>query len=313
MFVYQSLQQILMALIPVSFVIFLGWLAGYRKIIDNRHSQSLATYVMSFSFPCGLFLLASGSKPQDLFNGTFVIAFWCGLMGMFALSYLLYKLVLRRTHRESAQGAFVCSFPDMAFMGIPIFTSLLGQNSMLSIAIGNICTSLIMIPIVTGILGANKDEKQSVQKILLSVATKPLVFAPVLGVLCSLLGLHIPELLTHSLSLIAGTTSGVSLFALGLIMSSFAVTLNRLVSFNIVLKNVVHPVIMVALVMLIGVKSLYAREAILLCAMPTATMTTMFALKYDTLTAESTSSAILGTVLSFLTLTVAMVLVGTAN
>jgi malonate transporter len=306
----ESLRQIFLSLIPVSFVIFLGWLAGYKKIVDNTHGSSLATYVMNFSFPCGLFLLTSGSKPAQLFNGTFVLAFWSGLMGMFLITFLIYKYLLKRESHECAQGAFVCAFPDMAFMGIPIFTALLGKESVLSVAVGNICTSLIMIPIVTAFMNARGAKKDSLGKIVLSVITKPLVFAPVLGILCSLAGFHAPELMKRSLGLIGGTTSGVSLFALGLIMSRFTVHFSRLVAMNIALKNMLHPLIMMGLIMMFGLQGAYAKQAFLLCAMPTATMTTMFALKYDTLQRESTSSTILGTIVSFITLTVCMVLVG---
>lgn len=306
----QSLHQILLSIIPVAFVIFLGWLAGFKKIVDNKHSHSLATYVMSFSFPCGLFVLTATSKPEDLLNGSFVIAFWLGLMGMYLISFLIYRFILRYQNSTSAQGAFVCSFPDMAFMGIPIFTSLLGKQALLSIAIGNICTSLIMIPIVTILLSGKDNHQTSIAMIIIKVLKKPLVFAPILGTIYSLCGLHLPEIAKDSLGLIGSTTSGVSLFALGLIMSSFTIKFSRLVVINLCLKNILHPLIMLALVIVFGVKGIFAKEAILLCAMPTATMTTMFALKYDTLTVESTSSAILGTILSLLTLTVFMVGLG---
>jgi predicted permease len=49
------MELIFQSLIPLAFVIGLGWFAGWRNIIDARHSSSLATYVMSFSFPCLLF------------------------------------------------------------------------------------------------------------------------------------------------------------------------------------------------------------------------------------------------------------------
>lgn len=303
----QSLHQIFMSLIPVSFVIFLGWLAGYKKIIDNNHSHSLATYVMSFSFPCGLFVLTATSKPQDLLNGSFVTAFWLGLIGMFVLSFIIYKFFLHRNNKDCAQGAFVCSFPDMAFMGIPIFSALLGKQALLSIAIGNICTSLIIIPIVT-IFFNTGNHKTSIGQTIFKVISKPLVFAPILGTIYSLLGLQLPEIIKNSLSLIGETTSGVSLFALGLMMSCFAIRFSKLAAINIVLKNIVHPLLMLGLVIAFGINGIFAKEAILLCAMPTATMTAMFALKYETLTEESTTSAILGTIVSLVTLTIFMVM-----
>ena len=113
---------------------------------------------------------------------------------------------------------------------------------------------------------------------------------------------------TVSLRLIGQTTSGVSLFALGLIMSCHSIKLNRYVFLNIGLKNIIHPLIMLLLVILFNVKGLIAKEAILLCAMPTATMTTMFALRYRTLVQESTSTTILGTMVAIVTLPIFIIL-----
>ena len=41
------------ALIPVFFVMFLGYLAGARRIIDNQHVASLNALVMTFALPQG--------------------------------------------------------------------------------------------------------------------------------------------------------------------------------------------------------------------------------------------------------------------
>lgn len=309
--ILESLHQIALSLTPVGFIIFLGWFAGYKGFVTKSHSHSFATYVMSFSFPCSLFVLTATSSPAELLNGSFVMALWIGLIGMYFISFIIYKLILKRNITESTQGAFVCSFPDMAFMGIPIFTALLGKQALLSIAIGNICTSLVMIPFVTIFLNAGRGTTtENIGTIIWKVIKKPLVFAPILGTIYSLCNLHLPDIAKNSLSLIGSTTSGVSLFALGLIMSSFAIKFSKLVSVNIILKNILHPLIMAGLVMLFGVKGIFAREAILLCAMPTATMTTMFALKYDTLIEESATSAILGTIVALITLTIFMLLLG---
>lgn len=302
------LQQILIAIIPVALIIFLGWFVGVKKIIANSHSESFATYVIHVSFPCSLFLLTATSKPSDLLDGPLVAALWLGIVGMFGLSFLIYKIFLRRSLKECMQGALVCSFADMAFMGIPIFTSLLGKQALLSIAIGNICTSLFIIPIVTMCLNSREDQHVRWTKSLAQAITKPLVLAPILGTLCALAHVPIPLIITNALSIMGASTSGVSLFALGLIMSRFSIRWSKLVGVNIGLKNILHPLLMLAIVSLCHIKGTFAKEAILLCAMPTASMATMFALKYNVLTEESTSATVLGTILSLLTLTCFMVL-----
>ena len=305
---------IINALFPVAFVIFLGWIAGRFKIIDPNQSSHFATYVMSFSFPCLLFIITATTKLSVLLDVRFVAAFAIGLMGTFVISFFIHKHIMKRNAHESGQAAFVCSFPDMAFMGIPIFIELLGSKALISIVVGNIITSVIMIPVVIILLESKNENKANILKKtflqIILVFKKPLIFAPIAGVLYALIGVPLPNVVEHSLKLIGETTSGVSLFALGLIMSGFALKLSRGVFLNIGIKNILQPLIMLGLVVLFGITGIMSVELVLLCAMPTATMTTMFAIRYQALTEESTSSAILGTIFSLVTLTIFMLIMG---
>jgi malonate transporter len=302
------MQLIFQSLIPLAFVISLGWFAGGRHIIDARHSSSLATYVMSFSFPCLLFAKTATTSLQHLFNYQFIAALSLGLLGMYLVLFLVNRYLRRMSLSQSCQIAFVCAFPDMAFMGIPIFLVLFGEESLISIVIGNVITSLIMIPLTVSILeieGAS-EVKTNIMSLVLKVFKKPLVLAPIIGAIFSGFSLPLPALARESLQLIGGTTSGVSLFALGLIMSQDKVSVSKSVLFNVFNKLVVHPLIMWGLVVAFGITGALAKEAILLCALPPAIMTTMFAVKYNVLTLESTSSTVLGTVLALFSMAIIM-------
>jgi malonate transporter and related proteins len=302
------MQLIFQSLIPLAFVIGLGWFAGWRHIIDARHSSSLATYVMSFSFPCLLFAKTATTSLQHLFNYQFIAGLSLGLLGMYLVLFLVNRYLRRMSISHSCQTAFVCAFPDMAFMGIPIFLVLFGEESLISIVIGNVITSLIMIPLTVSILeieGAS-EVKTNIMSLVLKVFKKPLVIAPIIGAIFSGFSLPLPALARESLQLIGGTTSGVSLFALGLIMSQDKVSVSKSVLFNVFNKLVVHPLIMWGLVVAFGITGALAKEAILLCALPPAIMTTMFAVKYNVLTLESTSSTVLGTVLALFSMAIIM-------
>jgi malonate transporter and related proteins len=302
------MNLILQSLVPLAFVIGLGWFAGWRNIIDAKHSSSLATYVMSFSFPCLLFAKTATTSLQNLINYRFIAGFSLGLLGMYLVVFLFSRYLRRMSVRDSCQTAFVSSFPDMAFMGIPIFLVLFGEGSLISIVIGNLVTSLIMIPLTVSMLeiGADLEVKTNIAFLVLKVFKKPLVLAPIFGAIFSALTLRVPTLALESLELIGGTTSGVSLFALGLIMSQDKVSVSRPVLLNVFAKALVHPLIMFGVVIVFGISGALAKEAILLCALPPAIMTTMFAAKYNVLRLESSSSTVLGTVFSLFTLAVIM-------
>src|ERR1700720_2556729 len=86
------MQLIFQSLIPLAFVIILGWFAGWRKIIDAKHSSSLATYVMSFSFPCLLFAKTATTSLQNLINYRFIAGLSLGLLGMYLLVFSRRKV-----------------------------------------------------------------------------------------------------------------------------------------------------------------------------------------------------------------------------
>lgn len=306
------MELILQSLVPLTFIIAAGWLAGWRKIIDHKHSSHFATYVMSFSFPCILLVKTATTNIHDLVNLRFISGFTIGLMGMYAIAFIINRYIYRRSVAESCQCSFVSAFPDMAFMGIPIFMVLFGDKSLISIVVGNIITSLIMIPLTVSVLeiARGTDNRTSISSMILKVFKKPLVLAPIFGAIISALEIKLPVLVTDSLQLFGGTTSGVSLFALGLIMSSDKINFNRFVILNVIRKSILHPLLMWGIVLAFGISGDWAREAILLCAMPPAIMTTMFAAKYDVLKLESSSSAILGTITALFTMAAIMYMMG---
>jgi predicted permease len=48
------LASIVQALLPVAFVVFLGWLAAALKALKREHAGILATLVTDFALPCSL-------------------------------------------------------------------------------------------------------------------------------------------------------------------------------------------------------------------------------------------------------------------
>lgn len=168
------------------------------------------------------------------------------------------------------------------------------------------------IPLTVSVLEISQgaDNRTSMAAMILKIFKKPLVLAPIFGAIISALGLKLPILVSDSLQLFGGTTSGVSLFALGLIMSSDKLSFNRFVILNVIRKSILHPLLMWGIVVAFGISGDWGKEAILLCAMPPAIMTTMFAAKYDVLKLESSSSAILGTVVALFTMAAIMYMLG---
>src|ERR1700686_1132981 len=83
------LEQIVRPLLPVAFVILLGFLAGQRGKLNYSDSLLISRLVLNWIFPA-LLLVGMASTPRSqLFDVRFVVATFIGLMGMYAIAFAI--------------------------------------------------------------------------------------------------------------------------------------------------------------------------------------------------------------------------------
>jgi len=318
----QSLSVIVLALLPVGFVILLGVLAGRTGLISAERSSVLASLALDFCLPALLFAATAVMTMQQLENWQFFLGIACGLLVIYAVSIGLSLTLFGRSTAASSLQALNSSFPNMAFMGVPVLTAVLGKSAVLSVVIGNLVSSFVLLPLTLTLLEAGKAAKEGkraaagssgmavVGKAIFGAVKQPLVWAPLAGIAIAILRLPMPEVAIKSLDLIGTATSGVALFALGLVLSGQKLRIGWAALVNTGFKMLAQPAVMLLLAVLLGVTGIYRREMILLGALPTASMTAMFAVQYDTYIAESDATILLSTILSLVTLGVCIALTG---
>lgn len=305
------LERIVGPLLPVALVIALGYVAGKRGRLTHSDSLLISRLVLGWIFPA-LLLVGMASTPRSqLFDFKFVFATFIGIMGMYLIALLVGWWRLRELKAATLKG-FVVGYPDAAFMGIPILQAMYGTGSIYSVLVLNLIASLIMIPLTATLLAVATGNGSGVQAFVSSVrgaVRRPLLWAPTIGIVCSLLQIKLPLPLSDAFNLLGKATPGVSLLCLGLIMSSHKLKLSGEVWQNLGLKLLIHPVLMFAATILLGVRGLYAQQMILLCALPSATIPAMFANEAGAYQSEAATSILVSTVLSIVTFAAAIYLI----
>lgn len=303
-----TVEQIVAAIVPVAFVILLGFIAGKRQRMSKADSQLITRLVLDWIFPALMLVSMAGTPRAQLLDLKFLLAVLIGMMGLYAIGVAWGWLRYRELRQATLKG-FVVAFPDGAFMGIPVLHSLFGPSSMYPILVLNLVALLVMVPVTTTLLNVGSGKAGGAGAFgasVLAAIKKPLVWAPAIGIAISLMGLELPLVAKSSLNLLGSATAGVSLFCLGLIMSGHALKLSAEVAGNVMLKNLLHPLLMFGLCLLFTVEGTLARQIVLLCALPSATITAMFANEAQRYEAEASASIFAGTVLSVVTLSVAI-------
>jgi predicted permease len=97
--------------------------------------------------------------------------------------------------------------------------------------------------------------------------------APLVAVAIVLIGVTVPKEIDDMLLLIGSTTSGVALFAAGLVTAAHRIHFSREVAGNVIVKMIAQPLAMAGLVVLLSVAPPLSREAIM-CAIPTSAFAT---------------------------------------
>jgi malonate transporter len=132
----------------------------------------------------------------------------------------------------------------------------------------------------------------------------PVVLSPIVGIAVAFLRIPLADAIREAFTLIGQATGGVALFLTGLILSSQPLLLDRNVISGALLKNVAQPLFVAGLIMFLPMDKDTARAAILLTALPSGFFGVLFGLRYGV---ESRSTWIVSTILSALTLAVALI------
>ena len=307
------LGTIFNTLAPVAFVILLGYVAGRRNFLKTADRVLITNLVLTWLLPPLLFAGVLKTPRADLLNYRIPLIFLVGLMIPFLAVLIVCRFVLRYDRRSATLKAGIVTFPDMVFMGIPILHQLFGPSSLYPILIANLVPSLIIIPLTTVLLNLGSDKSENAGssvfiKQLVKAIREPKVWAPLLAVVLVVLNLHIPQFVIDSFSLMGSPTTGLSLFVVGLIIAEEKVRVTALITFDSLMKNLAHPAFMAAIVLAFGVSGVLAREAILLAAIPSAVITTMFAEQFGVLRSESSTAILETRVLSFVTIPIVFAL-----
>ncbi len=309
------IDVLLNALVPIFAVMALGYLAGWSRDVDNRHVTELNALVMDFALPASLFVAtASTSRASLLAQWPLLLVFIVSMLALYALSYWMQRRLFGLGSSEASVQAINIALPNYAAAGLPLIIAVFGASDTIYVALSIATGSIVLSPLTLAILEANKATaggQRNLGVVLRAIGRslcKPIVLAPLAGVVFSLLGIPLPAAVSRSVQLIGQAAGGVALFLTGLILSAQPIELGPNVLSGALLKNFVHPALAIGLILTLPMDRDTARAAILLCALPSGFFGILFGLRYGLESHVAGSTLIVSSLASIVTLPVALVL-----
>ncbi len=135
-----------------------------------------------------------------------------------------------------------------------------------------------------------------------SAVTAPVVWAPVLALVLVLAGVQLPEVLVNAMKLLGSATTGVALFATGIVLFAQRITVSPFVIGTVAARNVVAPALLWVILAAIGMAHTDLRLEVLANALPAPAAAVIFAVQYRQGQREMASVVLFSSVGSLLTL-----------
>jgi malonate transporter and related proteins len=308
-------NAILLALSPIFFILALGYFAGRRRMVDNHNVDSLNALVMNFALPASLFAATASAPRSEMLAQAPLFAILGGVMLMvFIVWYFAASLLMNENKPNASLQALTIAFPNMAGVGLPIMTAVVGPSGAvplaMALAAGSILVSPLSLIIVEMSVGGKAGPQQTaaalIRRAVWHALTKPVVLAPALGIAYSLCQLPSSRVIDACLLLIGHAAPGVALFLTGLILSSQAFRLNWEIVGATAMADIIRPLLAAAVVFSLPVPAEIAKITVLLATIPSGFFGILFAVNYRLDSAAAGSMVAASTVLSIVTMAIAI-------
>ncbi len=326
--------DILSALVPVFGIIVLGMFVERLGSLPRGTPAALNQFVFRVSLPALLFYAVARKTPEELARGGFAAGTVAGMLLAFALGYLLCSRGGRRNGPDIAVLAQAGSFPNSAFLGLPIVVSLLPGNDDAVLAGGMVSVLCLAVLLVTmarleAIRKGGGLSWRVLREVSAALGRNPILLASVAGVAVSLSGLGLAGPVATMASMLGATASPCALFGIGMVLAAQLTAegagcppesggggecdpealspLARQVVVNAV-KLFAHPALTWLCLWAFGVRGHWLGMGVLFAAMPTAAVAYVVAESYGAGARDTSRAIVVSTMLSALTLFGAVVL-----
>ncbi len=259
---------------PIYIAMGLGYVATRRGFFSKPDTQALGRFVMYFALPAMLFNALAQRNFDDILHAGFLWAYGLGSLFAFVSAFAIWRLVRHKTVTESALAALGSSSPNSGYIGYPILLQVLGPAAGVGLALALLVENLLIIPLALVLADAGAQQHASWQQTLTQslwrLRKSPMIWAILLGIICSMLGLRLPEVVNKTISLFALACAALALFVIGGSLVGLRLSgLARQVSWIVVGKLVVHPVAVAAVLWFVGPMDVSLQiSAVLLSSMP---------------------------------------------
>jgi len=307
--------QILQITAPIFLLIGLGYLAAMGGLLNREQVRGIGAFVITFAMPA-LLIKTLGTAPiqQTLLPG-YLLAYAFGSLAAFAAAFSVSRWLRGDNLSGSAINAMGMSVSNSGFVGYPLVAAAIGSPAVLGMAMGMLVENLLMIPLALLLAEAGKQQGGGGLNVLGVIFGRllknPVIIGILVGLGVSLLGIEIPPLLFKPIDMLAGVSAPLALFVIGaglFGMKARGVWVDA--AWIASGKLIVHPLaVLCAFLLVPGIDPVMKAVGVLFACSPMMSIFPILGQRFG-LEDRCSATLLVATVLSFFTISLALVFIG---
>ncbi|MCL2366630.1 MAG: AEC family transporter [Oscillospiraceae bacterium] len=281
-------------------LIALGYAGSALKALSPDSAKVMTKVVFTITLPCSILSSVIGGDLN--IGGADTAAF----MLMVIVVYLIYLALAFPAARllgkdKNIRGlySFMLIFSNVAFMGLPVGSAILGPESVFYIALFGIPFWITSFSFGL-MLVAGKKGKFNYKEFI-----TPIFISSILLIPLALTGFRAPDIIVNAVRLTGSITTPASMLIIGITLAQEPIrkifTNWRLYPLSAV-KLLIIPIVVFFVMRPFVESDIMLGVLVILSAMPTATVAAMFAVEYNNNESTASSGVFLTTLLSGVTI-----------
>jgi malonate transporter len=308
--------SILAVNVPIFALIAFGYSAVRFRLFPTEGVKALIAFVNNFATPCLLFQSILSSDFGSAFNLGIIGPFYLGAWACFAVGIVLGRLWFKLRAGESVAFGFSSMFTNTVLVGLPIMSRAYGDAALpVTLSVIGVHAALLLTTGMVTMELMRRDGRSLGTTLAVAVrrvATNPLIWGIAAGMLASLIELKLVEPAEAFFTMMSQAVVPVALFGIGGALNEFKLSENwRPALVAALMKLILHPAIAyVLMIWVLHIPMEIARYGILLAAMPAGVNIYVFATYYDRGVSVAANTILIATILSALTISAWLYILG---
>jgi len=300
--------------VPVFGLALFGYLAARLGWFSAEAASGLGRFVFDFAVPLMLLRVLARARLPGVLPWRPLVSFYVPAAVAYLIGLAVSRYLFRREFMTQVMTGFSCAFGNSVLLGLPIALLAFGEDGMLPFLLLISVHGLSYFSVTTALLEYGRHQGQPRRhlplKVLMGLATNPIVLGLVAGVVLNRVQLLPPPAIDRILAYMQDAVTPCALFALGASLSRhhLAGSLAEAV-FTSVVKLVLFPAAAGAAAWaFFDLGPAWVSAVVLLAAQPTGVNAFLFAERYDAARELTATGVLLLTASSVATLSVLLTL-----